>query len=104
MLDQPTAHQHKMRIRRKCLGILRTALDSVPQLGDAEAFLLSDAKARDAAVTLNALGIRVEDASTFVDHPRYSERIHVRLLAKHVSLNLLAIVDMSRGTSRSIHG
>lgn len=98
LTEVTTPHQHRMRIRRKCVSVIRSCLDAVPQLGDPYPFLLNDGAALDAVITLNALGVRPEDAALYINHDRYSERLHIRLLAVHVrqSLNLI-IQECSNG-------
>lgn len=90
--ETTTEHQHRMRIRRKCVSAIRRCLDSVPQLGDPYPFMSEDGIALDAVITLNAIGVKPEDAAMFIGHPRYSERLHLRLLGAHVRGALATII------------
>lgn len=90
---QTVTQQHRLRIRRKAIKAIRRAIDAVPTLGDPLVFLSSDAVARDAVWTLNALGWSPALATEMVASDRYTEDTHVRLVARCVTGNMLELID-----------
>lgn len=93
---QTVTQQHRTRIRRRAIKVIRRSLEAVPTLGDALVFLSSDSVARDAVWTLNALGCSPSLATEMIDHERYTEDVHVRLIARCVSSDLLHIIKECR--------
>lgn len=83
---------HHTRIRREAISVLRTASESVPELGDPKTWLASLPECRDAAITLFCLNISGATTVDAVNHPVFTEEIYLRLLARHVTLSLTTVL------------
>lgn len=84
-----------------CARTLHICADEAAEYTDATEFIVSNRVARDAAFTLQQMGYSPEACVIMVGHDEYDLDVHLRLLARHVSQALKAIInDATTGTTQ----
>lgn len=90
--DQRAFEQTRQPIKRKCVAVLRSVVDTADNTGAIDDNLIRDSRVQDAIYTLHAMRYKPDMIADFVARDRVTEKLVVRALGAAASRKLFAII------------